>query len=536
MLQDFIEEVGYLIRARYSILYIFTQEEERALEVFQSIGAQLNKRMIVWTATKGLILDGDELDARSTDFRVALEMAEDLAKEPTLFVWCDLHPFIRGSSSPIYIRKFREFAQKIRMGSPSNSVIISPSIEIPIELQKEITILDLPLPELEEVKQIIVNFTDAYKGRPGIMIDQSPEVIEALARAAVGLTRSEIENCLAKALVKNKGISDSDVSTILEEKKQIIRKSGILEYISTESLSLDQIGGLDNLKRWLLKRKASYSTEAREFGIQWPKGVLLVGVPGCGKSLCAKSVAAAWQMPLLRLDLGRVFAGIVGSSEANIRSALAMCEAVSPSIVWIDEIEKALSGIGSGMSDGGVATRIFGTLLTWMQEKKSPVFVFATANKIEQLPAELLRKGRFDEIFFVDLPTPEERAEIIKIHLDRLKRHHTVFDIPKLVEASGEGYWGEGIRLTGAEIEYSIHEGLMDAFSKRVSEGDHERDIVTDDILQAMRRTVPLAKSRRLEVEQLRTWAKEYAIRASLINEAIPGFTREEAVGRNIDF
>ncbi|MEK3743737.1 AAA family ATPase [Brevibacillus sp. FSL K6-0770] len=540
MLQDFVKEVEYLIRARYSILYIFTSEEERALDVFQGISASLNKRIVTWTATKGLVLNGEELDHKSTDFRIALTMAEDLAKEPTLFLWFDLHPLLRGSH--VNIRTFREFAQKTRTGFPSNSIIIAPSLEIPVELQHEITILDLPLPDLDEVMQIIRSFTDAYVGRPGIVIDQSPEVIEALARAAVGLGRNEIENCLAKALVKNRGISASDVSTILEEKKQIVRKSGVLEYISTESLNLEQIGGLENLKRWLLRRKASYSEEARQFGIQWPKGVMLVGVPGCGKSLCAKSVAAAWQMPLLRLDLGRVFAGIVGSSEANIRSALMMCEAVSPSIVWIDEIEKGLSGVGSGFSDGGVATRIFGTLLTWMQEKKSPVFVFATANKIEQLPAELLRKGRFDEIFFVDLPTPEEREEILKIHLERLKRNPARFDIDRLVEVSGEKYWGEGIRLTGAEIEASLHEGLIDAFAKRSNPEEKDRDIDTEDILLAMQRTVPLAKARREEIEKLRSWAKEFAVRASLASPASPanamadGVAREEAVGRNIDF
>lgn len=538
MLSDFIEEVEYLIRARYSILYINTSEEERALEVFEQIGKNLSKRIVTWTVTTGLVLDGKELDPKSTDFRTALNMAEDLAKVPSLFLFCDLHPFICSSSSPAYIRSFREFAQKIKTGFPSNCIVIAPTLEIPNELQKEITIVDLPLPDLDEVKQIIVQFTNQYKGREGIHIDQSPAVIEALARAAVGLTQNEIENCLAKSLVKNRGISDEDVSSMLDEKKQIIRKSGILEYVSTEDLRLEQIGGLDNLKRWLMKRKASYSLEAREFGINWPKGVLLVGVPGCGKSLCAKSVAAAWQMPLLRLDLGRVFAGVVGSSEANMRSALAMCEAVAPSIVWIDEIEKALSGVGNGRSDGGVATRIFGTLLTWMQEKKSPVFVFATANNIEQLPTELLRKGRFDEIFFVDLPSPEERAEIFKIHIDRIKRDVNKFDIPLLVETSGESYWGQGIRLTGSEIEYSVHEGLMEAFSQRVHENEEGRDLTTDDIIKAIQRTVPLAKSREHEISKLRDWANVHAVRASLSNSntVVTGKTQEELVGRNIDF
>lgn len=536
MLTEFIKEAEYLIRARYSILYVYTSEEERAVEVFQNIGKDLNKRIITWTATKGLVLDGKELDQKSTDFKTALAMAEELANEPTLFLWLDLHPYLRSSSSHVYIRTFREFSQKIRTGFPSNSVVISPTMEIPIELQKEITILDLPLPNLDEVKQIIMQFTNTYRGREGVNIDQSETVIDALASAAVGLSHSEIENCLAKSLVKDHDISLSDVSTILEEKKQIIRKSGILEYISTEDLDLDDIGGLENLKRWLIKRKSSYTAEAREFGINWPKGVLLTGVPGCGKSSCAKSVAAAWKMPLLRLDLGRVFSGLVGSSEANMRSVLAMCEAVSPSIVWIDEIEKALSGVGNGASDGGTATRIFGTLLTWMQEKKSPVFVFATANNIDQLPAELLRKGRFDEVFFVDLPNAEERTEIFRIHIERLKRDIEKFDLRLLVEASGESSLGDGVRLTGSEIESSIREGLLDAFSQRLNGLENNRDLTTDDILKAIERTVPLAKSRQFEIVNLRKWANQNAVRASLASNVDIGVTKEQSVGRSIDF
>lgn len=533
-----MKEAEYLIRARYSILYIRTQEEERALRAFKELSLSLNKRLVVWTAAKGLMTEEDNIDNKTMDFKAALVKAEELAKEPTLFLWLDLHPFLTGHNSAGYIRKFREFSQRIRSGFPSNSIVISPKLEIPIELEKEIAVLDLPLPEIDEVKEIIYDFTGLYQGQVGVDIDQSPEVLEALSRAAVGLTQSEIENCLAKTLVKNRRISIEDVSGILDEKKQIIQKSGILEYVSTENLDLKDIGGLENLKRWLIKRKASYTVEARKFGLKWPKGVLLVGVPGCGKSLCAKSVAAAWKMPLLKLDMGRVFSGVLGSSEENMRSALAMCEAVSPSIVWIDEIEKAISGNGKTVTDGGTSQRIFGTLLTWMQEKKSPVFVFATANRIDQLPTELLRKGRFDEMFFVDLPTAEERAEIFRIHIEGLNRKVEDFNIHQLVQASGEEELGEGVRLTGSEIAASVHEGLMEAFLQK-TEADPTRDLMTDDIIKAINRTVPLARSRSREIGELRTWANEYAVRASVINTSIAsvlGITKEFSVGRSIDF
>lgn len=533
--KEFIDELEFLIRARYSIIYIYTTEEERAINILAGLSKNLGKRLITWTCTKGLTLDGKALDPQSTDFKIALTLAEELASEPTMFLWLDVHPLLK-QAAPSYIRKFREFSQIIRSGVPSNSIIVSPSLEIPIELQKEITIIDLPLPDLQEVRDIVTDFINVYKGRAGVNVDTSVVTVEALSRAAIGLSKAEIENVLAKSLVKYRRISEQEVGLILEEKKQVIRKSGILEYVSSEYTDLSQIGGLQNLKRWLEKRKLAFTQNAKDFGIEWPKGVLLVGVPGCGKSLCAKCVAATWQMPLLRLDLGRVFSGIVGSSEANMRMALSMCETVSPAIIWIDEIEKALSGIDSGASDGGTATRVFGTLLTWMQEKRSPVFIFATANKIDRLPPELLRKGRFDEIFFVDLPSHEERQEIFKIHLGRLKRDIEKFDFDKLAHISGEDFWGNGIRLAGSEIEAAIKEGLLEAFSRRSACDDAKADLTTDDLEKAIKRSVPLAKTRKNDIEFMRDWAKENAVRASAYTGKEDDEIKEIIVGRNIDF
>ena len=533
---DFTNELSYLIRARYSIINVNTFEEERALEYIAKVVRPLDKRIITWTLTKGFELEGKALDNKSIDLSTALTMAVDLAKEPTIFVWIDIHPFFKSQSSMVYIRKFKELSQQVRKGSPSNSIILSPNLEIPTELQKDITLLDFPLPDFNDTRTIIDNFTNYYLGKQSLTIEKSKKVMDDLARAAVGLSQAEIENSLAKSLVKNRGISGREVNLILEEKKQIIRKSGILEYIPTENFNLDDIGGLQNLKRWLQKRKLSYTMEAREYGIEWPNGVLLTGVSGCGKSLCAKSIASSWKMPLLRLDIGKVFSGLVGSSEANMRTVLSICETVSPSILWIDEIEKALSGIGNGSSDGGTAIRIFGTLLTWMQEKTSPVFVFATANNIDGIPPELLRKGRFDEIFFVDLPNNEERAEIFKIHIEKLGRNINNFDIEKLVEYSGEKFWGDGVKLTGAEIESVIREGLLESFCDKIDNQNTTKDLSTEDIVTSITRSVPLAQIRKNEIKALRNWASENAVRASKISQDIREEKVEVSVGRNIDF
>ncbi len=287
------------------------------------------------------------------------------------------------------------------------------------------------------------------------------------------------------------GLTGQDVKAILEEKEQIIRKSGILEYTAAVE-DFAAIGGLGNLKTWLRQRNEGFSQKARDFGLPNPRGVMLVGVPGCGKSLCAKAVAAEWQKPLLKFDLGRVFAGLVGESEERMRKALSVAEGVAPCVLWIDELEKGLAGIG-GSGDSGVATRVFGTLLTWMEEKTQPVFVVATANNISQLPPELLRKGRLDEIFFVDLPTPRNRAEILMIHLGRRRRAPADYDLAGLVRAT-DGF-------SGAELEEVVVDALYEAFSSP------EKEMTTEHLLKAAREIIPLARSRAREIEALRQWA-----------------------------
>jgi SpoVK/Ycf46/Vps4 family AAA+-type ATPase len=291
-------------------------------------------------------------------------------------------------------------------------------------------------------------------------------------------------------------LDSAAIRLVAQEKSRVIKQSGVLEYFEPTTNMAD-VGGLENLKKWLSRRGRGFGHGAREYGLEPSRGIVLLGIQGCGKSLIAKSVAAAWQFPLLRFDLGRVFGGIVGQSEANMRLALQVAEALAPCVLWIDEIEKGLSGMGSSdQLDAGVSARVGGTLLTWMQEKTAPVFVVATANRIEALPPELLRKGRFDEIFFVDLPTSQARKEILSIHLRRKKRDPKQFDLDRLArEANG---------FSGAELEEAVKEGLFDAFSDG-------REITSDHISQALKATCPLSRTMRNQIVQLREWAKARA-------------------------
>ncbi len=385
MNQSFNKSLADYIKARYAVLVIESFEEERVLRELQGIAQSINHELYIWNSTDGVTCaNGSNASQDKTlDFTAALKFCENRAKEQgsrNIFVFCDADGYLNSKAPAVNRRRLRDFAINIRKkGYVSNCIIIAPTFEITTDLQKEITLIDFPLPSREEVKEIITSFLNNYKGMDGVTIDVNNELLEKFVDASVGLTKLEIDNSFARALVSNKKIDANDLKGILSEKKQIIRKTGILEYIDSQ-LNLDDVGGLQILKKWLELRSHCFGEEALKFGVKPPKGVLLTGIPGCGKSLTAKCVATAWNMPLLRLDMGKIFQGIVGSSESNMRLALKTAEAISPSILWIDEIEKGLSGASGGGGDGGTSTRVFGNLLTWMQEKTAPVFVFATAN------------------------------------------------------------------------------------------------------------------------------------------------------------
>lgn len=408
----------------------------------------------------------------------------------TILLLQDFYPDFT-EDKPRNIRTLRNIA----LSSSYNKTLVlsQPHHCLPKELEKEVQVIELPYPTFEDIRAIY------YKVCKDFRI-QEREPDDQLIESALGLTIMEAERAFAKAYIMDGELTSSQVPIIITEKENIIKKSGFLEYYHpTEKLT--DIGGLANLKDWLEKRGRGFEKSAKEFGLDTPRGILLLGIPGTGKSLTAKAIGSEWRFPLLRLDMGKIFGGIVGESEQNIRGALSIAEAIAPSILWIDEIEKGMSGISSsGNTDGGTTARVLGTFLTWMQEKTKPVFVVATANNISQLPPELLRKGRVDEIFFVDLPTEKEREEIIKIHLKRKNRKPEKFDIKQLAKIS-KGF-------SGAELEEAIKEAMFQAYDKA-------EDLITEDIKQAIEKTFPLAKTMSEVIENMRKWAKSRAVMAS---------------------
>jgi SpoVK/Ycf46/Vps4 family AAA+-type ATPase len=499
MIKDTLKELDILIRARYSVLYLITHEENRLEGMIADMAANQKKKFHVWTATKGMYEHKANHEKLSTDsFHDPSEALNFVlqGEEPTIFLFKDFHPFLED---PQIVRRLRDVEFELR-GTYKSILLTAPVLKLPVELQKSISIVDIPLPDEEELFELLNAMAiSVAKNNPGVVKLNKLEAIE-LARAAQGLTLSEAENAFSKAIVNDRQLDKNDIKLVIEEKRQIIRKSGVLEFYPSDG-TLSDVGGLNQLKEWLNLRSKAFKPEAQKFGLPAPKGVLLLGAPGCGKSLTAKVIGNVWNMPILRLDFGSIFSGLVGSSEENMRQALKTAESVAPVVLWIDEIEKGLSGSSSGQSDSGTSTRVFGTFLTWMQEKKSQVFVIATANQIHQLPPELLRRGRFDEIFFLDLPTPDAREEIIKVHLKRLKINIENWDLSQLVYKTQE--------FSGSEIEHAVLEGLYYAF--------HEsRHLQIVDIEKAIEKIVPLSVTYKETLDSLRNWAKNRARHAHI--------------------
>ncbi len=490
------QEIDVLIRARYPVIYISTWEEERVEKLLQEIAEKRNKRLFVWSVTQGIVKSGAEpqrgkTGGRTTDPVGALDAIIEQV-DPAIFLLKDFHPFTApGRCNISVIRRLRDASIHLR-DTYKTIVIVAPTVEIAPELQKDVTVVDFSLPTTRDFNTLLDRIIEDVKENSTIEIAIDQADRERLLHAARGLTLREAENVFAKTIVIDGKLCGDDIDMIFSEKQQIIRKSGLLEYYEAEE-RLGHVAGLQNLKEWFRKRTIAFSDQAARFGLPAPRGVLLLGVQGCGKSLIAKSVASLWRLPLLRFDVGRMFTSLVGSSEENVRRAIQTAESVAPVILWIDEIDKALAGSSSsGGSDGGTSSRVFGTLLTWLSEKTAPVFVIATANDISHLPPELLRKGRLDEIFFVDLPNQEERHDVFRIHLARRGRDPAKFNLDQLAAAS-DGF-------SGAEIEESIVSGLFDAFSQKM-------ELSTEIVRESIAQTVPLSKTMNEELNRLRTWA-----------------------------
>lgn len=513
MVSSFQNSLAVLAKARFPVLYVETFEERRALAAIRSAmeGGLLStpRSVHTWSITTGLVDPEGRVSPGTTDPLRALDAAQHVDRAAA-FVFLDLHAHMGDGTrpaDPAIVRKLRELAADFQNGLLARTlIIVAPALRIPPELEKDVHILDFPLPDETAIRRILDDLIAANAGNRRLRINLTETDKDRLVRASLGLTETEAEGALALAMASDGVLDADDVTTVLQEKKQAVRKAGLLEYVDTD-IDLAGVGGLDNLKRWLRRRDNSWLAEAAEYGIPAPRGVLITGVPGCGKSLTAKAVAASWRLPLLRLDIGKVFSGIVGSSESNLRTAIRSAEAAAPAVLWVDEIEKGFSGVGA-TGDSGTASRVFGGFLTWMQEKTAPVFVIATSNNVQSLPPELLRKGRFDEIFFVDLPAPDERAQIWELHVRKhihAAPHHAGFIFGDILRAdlvlATEGF-------SGAEIEQAVIAGLFDAFSER-------RHITGDDLRLAVERSVPLSVTQAESLAALRAWAGERAVSAS---------------------
>jgi len=491
------KELELLIKSKANVIEVISYEDKRIHGFVNRVSKKLGMTWYLWNEVNGLsrfdtATKSFEKEEDIVDYLEILNFFTNSLESDSILVLQDFHHVLKRED-PKILRKLREILQD---KSIDNKIIIlsMPIKCIPDDLSKELSILEIGLPDIGVLKTIAVNCLNEYD------VKQS-DIADSVLEAALGLTIMEAELAFSKAIIEFKILDKTCIPYIIREKEGIIKKTGLLEYYHS-STKLNDVGGLENLKDWISKRERSFTSEAKEFGVDTPKGIMLLGVPGCGKSLTAKAVAMSWNYPLLRFDIGKVFGGIVGESEHNVRRALEIAKAIAPCVLWIDEIEKGLSGVqSSGQTDGGTTSRVFGTILTWMQEKTEPVFVIATANNIKDLPPELMRKGRFDEVFFVDLPSIDERKKIFQIHMESRKRSVDNIDLNALAKET-KGF-------SGSEIEECVKEALHAAFS------DGKKDLTDDYILNAIKATVPLSITMGEGLRKLREWAKFRARMAS---------------------
>jgi AAA+ superfamily predicted ATPase len=480
---SFEHELDIHIRARVTLIVIVTAEEERALQTVRSVCERSSRPCLTWDVADGFqaLAGGDTALPEAKDAAKALDFIDETTEE-ALFVLKDFH---EAWTNAAVKRKLRSIAQRLKF-TKKTIVLTSPHAKIPDEMRDEVLVLDYPPPSAAELETVLGRLLKA----PGVRVNLTRMGREKLVQAALGLTAAQAQRVFAKAIVGDGVLDDRDIDLVMEEKRQIIRENKALEFFAVTSTP-DEVGGLVVLKEWLRLRERAFTQEARDYGLPFPKGIALIGIPGTGKSLTAKMIGGLWRLPLLRLDVGSLYGSLMGESEERTRRALQLAETVAPCILWLDEMEKALA---HGDLDSGTSTRVFGAILTWMQEKTAPCFVVATANDIESLPPELLRKGRFDDIFFLDLPTREEREAIFSVHLSKRKRIPGDFDVPRLARES-EGY-------VGAEIEQAIIDAMYVGFNAG-------REFATEDVAIALKRQVPLSVAQRETITALRRWLQE---------------------------
>jgi len=485
----FNDELALFLKARYPIIYINTIEEDRVEYVIRkNVKTNLNRSIYSWDFVDGYTNNPNNEGFAKRNPLQALELVERLnAETPALFLLKDFHRFLTDLSIS---RKLRNISRILKL-QPKTIIIIGSDLNVPKELQDLITVVEFQLPSKDEISQELSRLINSLN----IKIDS--QLFENLASACQGLSLERIRRVFSKIIATYKTIDDNSIVVLLSEKKQIIRQTEILEYYSVDD-KITSLGGLDILKDWLKKRKTAFGIQASNYGLPTPRGLLLIGIQGTGKSLTAKAIANDWKLPLLKLDVGKLFGGIVGESESRLRKMINVSETISPCILWIDEIDKAFTNTES-KGDSGTSNRVLATFISWLSEKTKPVFVIATANNIDLLPLEIIRKGRFDEIFFLDLPKQEEREEIFKIHLQEFRPNTwESFDSSKLAQASDS--------FSGAEIRQSIIEGMYHAFYEK-------REFTTDDICSALKELIPLALLESDQMRRLQNWASSGRIR-----------------------
>lgn len=498
------------LRAGYPCIAIITAEEARAESEIAAVCTANNRQLHAWSSSEGLV---DLVEGRVSpcpDPLEALELLDSMfsRREPQSVVLMRDIQLHMDQSDPMLVRRIKDIL-RIAKANGHTLILLGCRLKLPAELEHEITHIEFGLPDGSQLGAVLDGIINATEG----LTAPAPEIREAALQSALGLTTTEAENAFALSLVETGGISPT---VIAREKARTLKRNGLVEIVESAT-SLDDVGGLHGLKEWLTRRAGAFGASAKAYGLPAPKGLLIVGIPGTGKSLTAKATASAFGLPLLRLDMGRVFGGIVGQSEANLRSVIQTAEAIAPCVLWIDEIEKGFSGSkSSGSSDGGTSSRVFGSFLSWMQEKNQPVFVVATANDVSQLPPEFLRKGRFDEMFFVDLPDEQERKQIWDIVITRHGRRIGDFDAMALARAAEQ--------FTGAEIDAVFVDALFESFTE-------DREPTDFDLATAITRTIPLARLMDGQIAALRQWAKGRAREAAGIRTSQNRNTRRVTTG-----
>ncbi|HSV26497.1 MAG TPA: AAA family ATPase [Sedimentisphaerales bacterium] len=492
-----VQRLGNLIAGGEACISIVTLEEDSALQIVRLVALDQRRTMWIWSAGIGLrdgLLTDAQYIAETETAAGALFYMLDKLPGGDICVTLDIAEYAKDGISR---RLLRDVARKFRQRS-STLIMIDCDETMPPAIKTATRTFELSLPDKAELEAIIKKTVRSIRSQKPVEVGITRKGMDAMVKNLRGLSELQAERVVTEAVTGGGKFGDEDVNEIIAGKRRMIGQGGLLEYIQTP-LSLDEIGGMRNLKAWLRRRKDAFSERAVQFGIEPPRGVLMLGVQGSGKSLCAKAIAAAWQLPLLRLDPGVLYNKFIGESEANLRKALYQAEMMSPVVLWIDEIEKGFASAASQSTDGGLSKRMFGTLLTWMQEHRDPVFLVATANDIEALPPELLRKGRFDGVFFVDLPSEKVREEIFALHIQKRGRDAKAFDL-KWAAKAAEGF-------SGAEIEQVVIAALHEAFAR-------ERELSTGLLLRAIAGTKPLSVMMAGQIETLREWAKDRCVMA----------------------